>query len=85
MTHAMKVYTTLIEGHRVLNYVYWCSPDMGFRFHMLCEVGQPWYEEAKRMADVLAKKRGCVIKQIELSESPWYVDALVKEKEVENC
>lgn len=77
----VRVYTRIMEGHSVLVYSYWCNPDMGFRFHMLCEVGQPWYAEAERKARDLAEQRGCVIKQIELSDRPWFVDALVKEKE----
>lgn len=85
MTHELKVYTTLIEGHSVLNYVYWCSPDMGFKFHLLAEVGQPWFAEARDKADALAKKRGCVIRRVGLNSDPWYVEALIKEKEVANC
>lgn len=74
----VRVYTRIMEGHSVLVYIYWLSRDMGLRFHMLREVGQPWYAEAK--AQDLAEQRGCVIKQIELSDRPWFVDALVKEK-----
>lgn len=75
----MKVYTQLIEGHQALTYAYSAGPDRRFSFHLLSEVGAPWQREAEEMANTLAKARGCVIRQVELSAEPWYVDALVKE------
>ena len=83
MRKDVRVYTRMIEGNRALNYAYQASPDMGFRFHLLCEVGQPWQAEAKRKADKLAARSGCVIGQVELESAPWFVDALIN-KEVKN-
>lgn len=74
----MKVYTSNIEGVRVLNYVYRASPDMGFHFHLLSEVGEPWQPQAQWLAEQLAKEANADIKQVELDCHPWYVDALIK-------
>lgn len=76
----MKVYTSNIEGHRVLNYVYRVSPDMGFHCHLLSEVGEPWQAQAKEMAQRLAQQADSEIKQVELDQHPWYVDALIKKE-----
>lgn len=74
----MKVTTTKIEGHSVLTYRYQANRDMSFKFHLSCEVGESWRLQAVAMAEDLAKKRGGVIRQVELNASPWYVDAIVK-------
>lgn len=73
----MKVFTSNIQGHQVLNYVYRVCPDMEFRFHLACEVGEPWRRQAEVFANTLAASRNCEIKEIELGEYPWYVEALV--------
>jgi len=77
----LKVYTSNIEGHRALNYVYRCSPHMGFHFHLLSEVGEPWQAQAAEMALRLAQQANADIKQVELDYCPWYVDALIERSE----
>ena len=78
----MKVTTKSMEGHLALTYTYKVGSvsGLGFKFHLLSEVGAQWQPEAEQMANALAKKQGCVIKQVELNSKPWYVDALVKEE-----
>ena len=73
----MKVFTSNIQGHQVLNYVYRGCPDMEFRFHLACEVGEPWRRQAEVFANTLAASRNCEIKRVSLGEAPWYVEALV--------
>ena len=85
MKHDVRVYTRQIQGHRALHYAYNAAPGMGFLFHLLSEVGEPWKEAAKRRAHMLALKRGCVIKTVELDAKPWYVDVLVKESTSDNA
>lgn len=74
----MKVYTSDIEGVCVLNYVYDAGHYLTFRFHLLSEVGAPWQAQAQEMAERLAKVCNADIKQVELDQHPWYVDALVE-------
>lgn len=76
----MKVTVKNIEGHKVLKYVYEANEHLSFAFHLISEVGEPWQAEAAKQAHQLAMKHRGVIKQIELSASPWYVDAIVKGK-----
>lgn len=78
MTH-ITVKTERIGPVNALVYTYWLAPGYGFRHNLLCEVGYPWYDEAKQKAEALAARRGGVIKQVELSARPWLVDAIVKE------
>lgn len=75
----VRVYTRKIQGVDALNYVYAPNSEISFHFHLECEVGEPWRAQAQRLAQALAQKRGCVIRQVELDAEPWYVDALVKE------
>lgn len=72
----MKVTTTRIEGHRALVYRYDVNKDIGFKFHLACEVGDPWIAEARHKAQALADKHHCRIVKVELNASPWYVEAL---------
>jgi len=74
----MKVYTEIIEGHRVLTYRYDVSPDTGFKFHLLSEVGEPWRGQAKALRGHLLRPGERVV-QAELSAKPWYVDAIERE------
>jgi hypothetical protein len=78
----MKVTTKWMEGHLALTYSYTVdsASGLGFKFHLLSEVGAPWQARAEQMANALAKYQGRVINQVELNAKPWYVDALVKEK-----
>lgn len=74
----LEVTTTLMEGYRVLTYRYDANQYLGFKFHLLSEVGAPWQSEAKAMQRALLKPGEQVV-QVELSTKPWYVDAIVKE------
>jgi len=74
----VKVTTKRMEGHRVLSYQYDVNRDIGFSFHLLSEVGEPWQAEAKAKQQALLKPGECVV-QVELSAKPWYVDAIEKE------
>lgn len=78
----MRVFTKDMEGHSVLTYSYNASRDMGFQFHLLGEVGEPWQEQARKKALALAKERKCVIDTVELTKRPWLVDVLVKAEQV---
>lgn len=73
----MKVTARWVEGHLVLTYAYHISRGMGFRFHMLCEVGGPWQAKAKAQLAVLCRKHDSVVKCVELQAKPWYADTLV--------
>ena len=72
-----KVFTTPMAGHKVLTYHYGTA-GFSCKFHLLSEVGAAWQPECRRLANQLARKQGGSIQQIELSASPWYVDAIVK-------
>ena len=74
---SVKVTTQWFEGHRAIRYEYVAGPDLGFVFFLACEVGQPWISEARRKARELADKHDCEVRQVELKNKPWYVDALV--------
>lgn len=77
----MKLTTTSIEGYKVLAYTYKATPGMTCRFHLICEVGEPWMDEAKRLTEALCKRRNCHVKKVTLRAAPWYVDALFKNEE----
>lgn len=74
----MKVTTTRIEGHDALNYRY-SAGHMEFRFHLLCEVGEPYQPAMKEQLATLCAERKCKVVQVELKAPPWYIDALVPE------
>ena len=76
----MKVFVTNIQGHQVLNYHYTANRYMSFRFHLLCEVGEPWRRQAEVFAQRLAESRNCEIRKVSLGEAPWYVEALVSKR-----
>lgn len=67
------------ESHRVLHYTYQLNAQVGMRFHLLCEVGEPWQAAAKgKLAVLLKANPGYELRSIELPRAPWYVEALVK-------
>lgn len=67
------------DGTRILNYVYNATPEIGFHFHLLSEVGEPWQAQAKaKLAGLVRANPNYELKTIELDYKPWYVDALVK-------
>lgn len=76
MRSNLKVYTTKIQGHNVLTYKYRASKDIAFEFHLLCEVGQPWYLDAKHLRDTLAKLTNSTITVVELDTYPWVIEVL---------
>jgi hypothetical protein len=76
----MKVYTKNEYGHKVVHYVYDASEYLRFRFHLLCEVGQPWQREAQEQLETLCKKTNSEVVTIELDHKPWLIDTLVKVK-----
>jgi hypothetical protein len=71
----VKVTTKRIEGHRTLVYSYEVNKDIGFTFHLLSEVGEPWQTEARELQQALLKP-GQEVRQVELTGKPWYVDAI---------
>lgn len=71
--------TTKIEGHTVVVYRYTAGAYLDLKFHLLCEVGEPWQAAAKAQLDELCAERKCKVVQVELQARPWYVDALVPE------
>lgn len=75
----MKVTTTHIDGHTVLVYQYQANAHIGFKFHLLSEVGEPWQPLAKQALANLCYMRKSRVVQVELDRKPWYVDALVPE------
>jgi hypothetical protein len=63
---------TIIKGG-ILVYSYNVSPDCGFRFHTLAEVGEPYQAEFREMIE----KRGLDIEYgADLDHSPWVVDRI---------
>lgn len=68
------------ESVRVLHYSYSVpGPLIGFRFHLLCEVGEPWQAAAKaKLAALLQANPAYELQTVELGAAPWYVEALVK-------
>lgn len=68
------------EKLKVLHYSYSVNgPLIGFRFHLLCEVGEPWQARAKAgQALLLRANPSCEVRGVELDAPPWYVEALVE-------
>lgn len=68
------------EKLKVLHYSYSVNgPLIGFRFHLLCEVGEPWQAAAKaKLAALLQANPAYELQTVELGAAPWYVEALVK-------
>ena len=60
-----------------LTYRYNIGPGMGFAFHLLCEVGEPWQPDARAALDDLRRK-GYRIETRELDAAPWIADFAVK-------
>lgn len=62
-----------------LTYRYRCSPDCGFAFSMLCEVGQPYQPAARAL---LAAKYPAPLWRIDygrdLDARPWCADFATK-------
>jgi hypothetical protein len=65
------------EGHRTLRYCYDVNRYMSCEFSLLCEVGQPWMNDAKQVLSELCCAKASKVVQVELTTRPWYADALV--------
>lgn len=76
----MKVVTVWREGYKTLSYRYRVNSNSNCEFNLLSEVGAPWQQEARNLAQKLVPE-GHEIRQVELDHNPWYVDAIVKETE----
>lgn len=73
----MKVLTVWRGGYKTLVYRYRVNSECSCEFNLLSEVGVQWQEEARNLAQKLVPE-GHEIRQVELQEYPWYVDAIVK-------
>lgn len=73
----MKVFTSIINGHRVLNYVYRPNYDITCHWHLISEVGERWQPELRDMAQLLANAMNADIVAMELDAKPWFADVMV--------
>ena len=69
MNHNCRIKTKKIAGHTAYFFKYDATPDTGFEFSMLCEVGQPFIP----MFEAMIKKRNLKLKTIEIDERPWVI------------
>lgn len=67
-----------MQGYDVLHYAYAPNSEIGFVFHTLAEVGEPWQKVAAKKVAALAKERKRVIQLVKLPRRPFIVEALVK-------
>lgn len=78
----MKVYVRKDKhGNRVLHYSYRVNADMAFCFNLFEEVGLPYQKEAEFLRAKLCKETNSRVKTVEIGQSPWYVDVLIKNAE----
>lgn len=74
----VRVYLGRVSGvdEPVLFYEYAPDNDSICRFHMLCEVGQPWVPNATRKLNDLEEIHGRVVMVLDLPHEPWVVEVL---------
>lgn len=74
----VRVYLGRVSGvdEPVLFYEYAPDNDSICRFHMLCEVGQPWVANAQRKLQDLECAEGKVVRTLDLPHEPWVVEVL---------
>jgi len=75
----VRVYLGRVSGvdEPVLFYEYAPDNDSICRFHMLCEVGQPWVPNAARKLQDLANlHHHKTVQVLELAHEPWVVEVL---------
>lgn len=65
-----------------LRYKYKATLDLTFCFSMLCEVGEPWQNDAKVELEKLEAKGYKIIygQELESNKSPYYSDFAIKVK-----
>ena len=70
----MKVKLLTIKGtsYKVFKYTYDVNEYMGFTFNQLCEVGEPWQNEARTLRDELLIKHNGTLDTLDDYDSLYY-------------
>lgn len=75
----MNVHIEKIGDLGVLVYTHKAHSITQWRTYLLSEVGALWYDRAKAKQERIARKRHCMVKQVELDRPPWVADVLINE------
>jgi hypothetical protein len=70
----MRVKLLKIKGYsyRVFEYTYAVNEHIGFTFNQLCEVGEPWQNEAKALRDTLLLEHNGTLSTLDDYDSLFY-------------
>ena len=72
----MRVSIVKIQGYDAVQYEYTAGGCVDFCFNLLCEVGEPYKEDAEAQLMELCEENGSRVETIEIDSHPWLIDII---------